>query len=270
MSGKCKSKHPEYCAEYVEYDEISKVVDLLCDDDGLKEISVRDSHSQSLPSKEAIIEAVELLKRVLLPGYFDRLDYSVAGLKFNVGAALDRALQILQIQIMKSLCFSGKGFNAYKLCNNNSKEIVREFLLSLPKIREYLSADIKSAYLGDPAATCVDETIFCYPGILAMIYFRIAHEFYKLEVPLLPRIITEHAHSLTGIDIHPGATVGKGLFIDHGTGVVIGETAIIGEGVSIYQGVTLGAKSFPLDENGNAIGAKNATLCEPTPSGSEN
>jgi serine O-acetyltransferase len=127
------------------------------------------------------------------------------------------------------------------------------FLARLPEVRRLLSTDVQAAYEGDPAATSPEETILCYPGILATTNYRLAHELYKLEVPLLPRLITEHAHSTTGIDIHPGATIGEKFFIDHGTGVVIGETCTIGKGVRIYQGVTLGAKSFPLDEHGNPI-----------------
>jgi serine O-acetyltransferase len=113
--------------------------------------------------------------------------------------------------------------------------------------------DVRAAYEGDPAATSTDETIFCYPGILAITNQRVAHELYRLAVPLLPRMLTEQAHSATGIDIHPGATIGERFFIDHGTGVVIGETSMIGNNVRLYQGVTLGAKSFPLDEQGNPI-----------------
>jgi serine O-acetyltransferase len=116
-----------------------------------------------------------------------------------------------------------------------------------------LATDVQAAYEGDPAATSPDETIFCYPGVLAITNYRLAHELYLLDVPLIPRIVTEHAHSITGIDIHPGATIGESFFIDHGTGVVIGETCEIGSRVRLYQGVTLGAKSFPLDQNGNPI-----------------
>ena len=116
-----------------------------------------------------------------------------------------------------------------------------------------LATDVQAAYEGDPAATSPDEAIFCYPGVLAVTNYRLAHELYAQEVPLIPRMITEHAHSITGIDIHPGATIGEGFFIDHGSGVVIGETSTIGSRVRLYQGVTLGAKSFPLDEDGNPI-----------------
>jgi serine O-acetyltransferase len=123
----------------------------------------------------------------------------------------------------------------------------------LPEVRRLLATDVQAAYEGDPAATSPDEAIFCYPGMLAITSYRLAHELHLLEVPLLPRIITEHAHSITGVDIHPGATIGEYFFIDHATGVVIGETTVIGNRVRIYQGVTLGAKSFPLDAEGNPI-----------------
>ncbi|MBW1686088.1 MAG: serine acetyltransferase, partial [Deltaproteobacteria bacterium] len=129
----------------------------------------------------------------------------------------------------------------------------QHFFARLPAVRRLLATDVQAAYEGDPAATSPDEAIFCYPGVLAVTNYRLAHELYAREVPLIPRMITEHAHSVTGIDIHPGATIGEGFFIDHGSGVVIGETCIIGNRVRLYQGVTLGAKSFPLDENGNPI-----------------
>ncbi|MQY77396.1 MAG: pyridoxal-phosphate dependent enzyme [Spirochaeta sp.] len=123
----------------------------------------------------------------------------------------------------------------------------------LPQIQKLLAGDVQAAYKGDPAAASTAETIFCYPGILAITYYRLAHELYQLRVPLIPRIITEHAHSLTGIDIHPGARIGENFFIDHGTGVVVGETCIISKKVTLYQGVTLGAKSFPLTEEGKPL-----------------
>jgi serine O-acetyltransferase len=136
---------------------------------------------------------------------------------------------------------------------NKSKGLAADFIAQLPHIRQMLSEDARAAYEGDPAAQSLGETIFCYPSIKAMTNYRVAHELYHLGVPLIPRIITEMAHSSTGIDIHPGAHIDKFFFIDHGTGVVIGETCVIGTGVKIYQGVTLGAKSFPKDKNGNPI-----------------
>jgi serine O-acetyltransferase len=164
-------------------------------------------------------------------------------------------LGTLQEQIKRGLCFvcEHDGGPECPDCLDKAAVITKEFLDRLPRIQHILATDVQAAYLGDPAATSTDETIFCYPGILAVTYYRLAHELYSLGVPLIPRIITEHAHSLTGIDIHPGASIGERFFIDHGTGVVIGETCIIGRKVRIYQGVTLGAKSFPLDEQGHPI-----------------
>jgi serine O-acetyltransferase len=139
------------------------------------------------------------------------------------------------------------------MCVKKASLITQSFINKLPSIQKMLVKDVQAAYEDDPAATSPDETIFCYPGILAITNYRIAHELYRLGIPLIPRIITEHAHSITGIDIHPGATIGESFFIDHGTGVVIGETSIIGKRVRIYQGVTLGAKSFQLDASGKPI-----------------
>ena len=138
-------------------------------------------------------------------------------------------------------------------CAERSQALARSFLAKLPEVRRLLATDIQAGFEGDPAATSPEEVLFSYPGLLAVTSQRLAHELLKLGVPLLPRMITEHAHSLTGIDIHPGAQIGERFFIDHGTGVVIGETCIIGRNVRIYQGVTLGAKSFPLDAEGHPI-----------------
>ena len=138
-------------------------------------------------------------------------------------------------------------------CRDTAARLASEFISRMPEIRSILSTDVEAAYYGDPAATCFGEIICCYPIIRAITNYRIAHELYTLNVPLIPRIMTEMAHSETGIDIHPGATIGHHFTIDHGTGVVIGATCIIGNNVKLYQGVTLGAKSFPLDENGNPI-----------------
>ena len=138
-------------------------------------------------------------------------------------------------------------------CDARALYLARAFLLRLPEVRRLLATDIQAGFEGDPAAISPDEVLFCYPGLLAITSQRLAHELFGLGVPLLPRMITEHAHSLTGIDIHPGAQLGERFFIDHGTGVVIGETCVIGRNVRLYQGVTLGAKSYPLDEEGHPI-----------------
>jgi serine O-acetyltransferase len=210
---------------------------------------------QTLPSRDAIVGIVEALRSVLFPGYFGDTDIDEETLPFHLGATLDRAVHGLREQIRRGLCAACAEPDPRRCpqCDQRAAELARHFLSRLPAVRRLLAADVQAAYEGDPAATSHSEAILCYPGILASTNFRLAHELHELEVPLLPRIITEHAHSITGIDIHPGARVGERLFIDHGTGVVIGETAIIGNRVRIYQGVTLGARSFPLDEHGHPI-----------------
>lgn len=210
---------------------------------------------RNLPSRDILIEAVELLRLVLFPGYCGSSALTGQVARFNVGSALDRARRDIQEQVKRAFCFHCKEPDPSRCpeCQHKVVSVTQSFLSRLPEVRRVLGTDIQAAYEGDPAAKSSEEIVLCYPGILAMTNYRLAHELHKFEVPLLPRIITEHAHSITGIDIHPGARIGESFFIDHGTGVVIGETCIIGKGVRIYQGVTLGAKSFPLDENGNPI-----------------
>jgi serine O-acetyltransferase len=209
-----------------------------------------------LPSRTEVVEMVELLRSVIFPGYVGNRDVTEESLGFHMGSALHRASLIMVDEIHRGLCFACAKDSSDRMpekCLTRAKNITTDFLRRLPELRRLLALDAVAAYEGDPSAPSPSEAIFCYPGVLALTYHRIAHEFYKAEVPLIPRLITEHAHSLTGIDIHPGATIGESLFIDHGTGVVIGETARIGDHVRIYQGVTLGAKSFPLDDDGNPI-----------------
>jgi serine O-acetyltransferase len=193
---------------------------------------------------------------VIFPGYYGNRDVTEEGLSYHMGATLDRVAQIMADEIQRGLCFAcatppGEGVPAH--CAARARRITAGFLERLPRLRQQLALDALAAYEGDPAASSPAEAIFCYPGVFALTNHRIAHELYLLEVPLIPRIINEDAHSRTGIDIHPGAVIGGKMFIDHGTGVVIGETCIIGDRVRIYQGVTLGAKSFPLDDQGNPI-----------------
>jgi serine O-acetyltransferase len=192
---------------------------------------------------------------VLFPGYFGPSELTAETLRFQTGAVLDRILHGLREQIRRGLCAvcARTEPEACGDCLEQSLSISETFISRLPEVRRRLGTDVEAAYVGDPALTNPDEAIFCYPGILAVTSQRLAHELHVLGVPLIPRMITEQAHSLTGIDIHPGARIGEGFFIDHGTGVVIGETSVIGRNVRLYQGVTLGAKSFPLDEHGNPI-----------------
>lgn len=204
-----------------------------------------------LPSRDAIVSIVEDLRAVLFPGYFGPSELTADTVAFHMGSTLDRIRRNLREQIRRGFCFGCDGTTTD--CEGRSESGIRRFLERLPEVRRRLATDVQVAYEGDPAATSPHEAIFCYPGVLAITNYRLAHELYRLGVPLIPRIVTEHAHSITGIDIHPGATIGESFFIDHGTGVVIGETCEIGNRVRLYQGVTLGAKSFPLDENGNPI-----------------
>ncbi len=206
-----------------------------------------------LPSRTSCIEIMHQLRSVLFPGYFQLSEFSEEGMSFHVGAILDQVSLSLQEQIRRGFCFNCTGEGDLQQCGERAEKITRAFIAKLPEIILFLGEDVQAAYEGDPAAKSPGETIFCYPGIFAITNHRIAHELVTLGVPLVPRIISEDAHSATGIDIHPGARIGRKFFIDHGTGVVIGETTIIGDRVRIYQGVTLGAKSFPVDEHGNLI-----------------
>lgn len=198
----------------------------------------------NIVNKELLIEVLEEIRRILFPGFFDNNRVRSEYLRYLVGERVEFIHYNLKKQIAKAL-FSN---DEYKDCEyfsimEKTEELVCEFLSRIPKIREYLYTDVQAAYNGDPAAYSTDEIIFCYPGLYAVSVYRIAHELWELNVPMIPRMLTEHAHSLTGIDIHPGAKIGKYFFIDHGTGIVVGETTVIGENVKIYQGVTLGALS---------------------------
>jgi serine O-acetyltransferase len=212
------------------------------------------SHDQALPSKQAICEIVEALRSVLFPGYFGFSELKEESLRFHVGSTLDHIRGELQEQIKRGLCFvCEEGPECLPACTEKARDLTAAFLRQLKQVQLMLAGDVRAAYEGDPAAANPGEVIFCYPGIVAITNYRLAHELHRLGVPIIPRMITEAAHSATGIDIHPGAKIGERFFIDHGTGVVIGETCIIGNRVRIYQGVTLGAKSFQLDEEGNPV-----------------
>ena len=205
---------------------------------------------REFPSRAALAELVEDLRALLFPGYFGPSDLTGETLRYHLGARMDRVLHGLRDQIQRGMMAADPSLPP---CGERALELARAFLSRLPKVRHLLATDVQAGFEGDPAATSPDEVLFCYPGLLAITSQRLAHEMLDLGVPLLPRMITEHAHSLTGIDIHPGAQIAERFFIDHGTGVVIGETCVIGRNVRIYQGVTLGAKSFPLDAEGHPI-----------------
>ena len=205
---------------------------------------------REFPSRAALAELVDDLRALLFPGYFGPSDLTGETLRYHLGARMDRVLHGLRDQIQRGMMAADPSLPP---CGERALELARAFLSRLPKVRHLLATDVQAGFEGDPAATSPDEVLFCYPGLLAITSQRLAHEMLDLGVPLLPRMITEHAHSLTGIDIHPGAQIAERFFIDHGTGVVIGETCVIGRNVRIYQGVTLGAKSFPLDAEGHPI-----------------
>ena len=197
------------------------------------------------PKRHLILSALKKLQCVIFPGFFDEKELRKDNIRFYTGQLLEEIREILTEQIAKTLRLFVEEFRdaSADTVRKRSEEIVGRFLVAIPRIRENLATDIEAAYEGDPAAFSRDEVISSYPGIYATMVNRIAHELYELGVPLIPRIMTEHAHSVTGIDIHPGAKLGKYFFIDHGTGIVIGETSEIGEHAKIYQGVTLGALS---------------------------
>lgn len=199
---------------------------------------------ENILNKEIIITVTEKIRSILFPGFFDNSATSLEYAKYLVGEKLEFIQYNLKKQITKALgSMELNKENSMSALVEQADKIVVQFIAKIPQIREYLYTDILAAYDGDPAAYSTDEIIFSYPGVFAITIYRIAHELYLLQVPMLPRIMTEYAHSITGIDIHPGAVIGKYFFIDHGTGVVIGETTEIGENVKIYQGVTLGALS---------------------------
>ncbi len=210
---------------------------------------------RDLPSKKIVIEVLEDLLTILFPGYLGESEITKANIRYHLATKLTSVYTRLTEEVEKSLKYICRKIIECPrdVCQKRAQIVVKELLEDLPEIRSLLSSDIQAAFSGDPAAVSTEEVILSYPCVLAITTYRIAHELYVRCVPLIPRIMTEHMHSLTGIDIHPGAKIGRSFFIDHGTGVVIGETAEIGENVKLYQGVTLGALSFPKDEKGNII-----------------
>lgn len=206
-------------------------------------------HRRPTPSVERVREVMHLLRAVMFPGFFDEVkEHSLASLPYYIGVYLERIYDLLQEQIYHSLGFeAAEGEEASR---GRASDLTVAFIDRIPHIKYLLSTDVKAILDGDPAAKSVSEIIFCYPAISALLHQRVAHELFRLGIPVLPRMMTEMAHSLTGIDIHPGAEIGAYFSIDHGTGVVVGQTAVIGNHVRLYQGVTLGAKSFTLDDEG--------------------
>ncbi len=219
-----------------------------------EDIGINFIDAHNLPVRDKIVEILELLTEILFPGYTGKRAVTKSNVSFIVGDLLCEVYSELVEQIERAYkyrcrmekCDSGD-------CRKMAEEAAEHMVEQLPKIREMLKGDIEAAFDGDPAAKSYEEIVISYPCITAIMTYRIAHELYLKDVPLIPRLMTEWAHARTGIDIHPGAVIGKRFFIDHGTGVVIGETTIIGDNVKIYQGATLGALSFPKDDRGRII-----------------
>lgn len=234
---------------------LRQTVEALSDTQQMQGLFHQHRHGDPLPSQQTLEEIIQLCRAVLFPGYYGKSTLNAVTVRYHIGMEVERLFTLLTGQVQAGLCFSdqealepgGPG------CHAKAEGIAAAIIALLPQIRRTLATDVEAAYLGDPAAQNYGEVISCYPVIKALTCYRVAHELHRLDVPLIPRIITEIAHSETGIDIHPGAVIGDHFTIDHGTGVVIGATCIIGSHVKLYQGVTLGARSFPLDAQGHPV-----------------
>ncbi len=223
---------------------VEELVGGLGPDDQLQHIN-----KAFLPKRARVIEGIELLRQVVFPGFFDEERVTPDNARDHIRELLASIHALFYDQVLQGLCYERNvtrdqaEHEGDEGCTSKARELTGQFLKTIPELRRKLALDVKAAFDGDPAAVSTDEAIFSYPGIDAIFIQRAAHELYKLRVPLIPRIMTEYAHSETGIDIHPGAIIGSSFFIDHGTGVVVGETTTIGNNVKVYQGVTLGALS---------------------------
>ncbi|MDE6309390.1 MAG: serine acetyltransferase [Muribaculaceae bacterium] len=234
---------------------IDRVVATLASEDNLRSMCHMRWRGEPLPSQADVKEIIDLFRALMFPGFFGNSDVNRSNILYHTGLLVEQITHLLGQQIAAGLAF-GEECDA----NLNIDHILdqgfdkaQQLVEKLPELRQALEADVRATYLSDPAALSTQEVIFCYPGIKAIANYRLAHALLQLDVPIIPRMISEQAHSETGVDIHPGASIGRSFTIDHGTGVVIGATAIIGDNVKIYQGVTLGARSFSLDDNGNPV-----------------
>ena len=235
---------------------LAQTVDKLSESESYKGLFHQHTDGNPLPSGKVLQQIVELTRAIIFPGYFGISNVNSRTLKYHIGIYIEQLFEQLTEQILAGLCFTGDGQeDGYytEQLRQQAAEKAAGFIATLPEMHHILATDVEAAYNGDPAAHSFGEVISCYPAIRAISNYRMAHRLLCLGVPLIPRIITEMAHSETGIDIHPGAQIGHHFTIDHGTGVVIGETCIIGNNIKLYQGVTLGAKSFPLDADEKPI-----------------
>lgn len=240
--------------EYIE-NKISKTIHCLSDPTSYNVVCHEHRLGEPLPSIAKLQKVVETVREILFPGYFGNTSLRPDTTKHYMGVYVDKVYELLSEEILAGMCFECEENRTGKMEKHSkmAKEAAVKFIEELPEIRRKLVEDVNATYINDPAARNVGEVIFCYPGIRAITNYRMANKLLELEVPLIPRFIAEMAHSETGIDIHPRAQIGENFTIDHGTGVVIGSTSIIGNNVKIYQGVTLGAKSFPVDDEGKPI-----------------
>lgn len=238
--------------------QLTKTVDELSKPQTLQGLFHEHRDGDPLPSSKELEEIIELTRSILFPGFYGMTSVDIQTIRYRIGVDTERLYKLLCRQVMAGLCFNEdchctNAADTRHCLQEEAERIAEKIILKLPKLRKILSTDVQAAFDGDPAAANLGEIIDCYPAIKALTNYRLAHELVLENVPLIPRMITEMAHSETGIDIHPAATIGTHFTIDHGTGVVIGATCVIGNHVKLYQGVTLGAKSFPLDKEGKPI-----------------
>lgn len=237
--------------------QLQATVEALSEPDSLKGLCHQHRDGNPLPSGKALEAIIDLSRSILLPGYFGNSQVNLNTIQYHIGVRLEKLHALLSDQILAGLCFADEcekeSRQQLNRRSNKAAVLAARAIMKFPEIRKTLATDIEAAYQGDPAAVSQAEVISCYPVIKALTNYRVAHALYEQKVPLIPRMMTEMAHSETGIDIHPGAQIGRYFTIDHGTGVVIGATCVIGNHVKLYQGVTLGAKNFPLDDDGTPI-----------------
>lgn len=234
---------------------LNDTVEMLSDEGSYKQLFHAYRDEEALPSGKVLKEIVDLSRAILFPGYYGNARVSKQTIRFHIGVNVGTLHTLLSKQIYAGLCFANGSYmvGSEDEINAEAERLSEAFIRTFPEMRKLLATDAEAAFNGDPAAQNINEVIFCYPGFRAICNYRIAHQLYRLGVPFIPRMITEMAHSETGIDIHPGAQIGYYFSIDHGTGTVIGETSVIGNHVRIFQGVSLAGEKLPPDENGNAI-----------------